>query len=160
MTGNGITGSNIVLQGGTWVKLDGGFTAQLGSTLKVRFGDCDTTITARQPTDPLTGITDKNITSIINKNAGELERMSQMGKDYFLVYPNPASRQLTIYVPEGDKGIRKDLLITDLMGNVIKRQRVTKNRIDLDVSGMARGGYMVIITGADNKQQTRKLILH
>jgi Secretion system C-terminal sorting domain len=160
MTGNGISGSDIVLQAGTLVALNGGFTAQLGSTLKVRFGDCDTTITARQATDPLTGITDKGITGIINRNADELERMKKMGKDYFLVFPNPAGNQLTIYVPAGDPAVKKELLITDLMGKILKRQPVGSNRIDLDVSGMARGGYLVIIAGSDNRQQTRKLILH
>jgi hypothetical protein len=159
LTGNGFTGSNITLQAGGVVTINGGFTAQLGSALKVRSGDCDTTITARQATEPIPGITDRGITSIINKSADELERLSKMGKDYFLVYPNPAGKLLTIYVPQNDKAIKKELLITDLMGKVIKKQRVINSRIEMDVSGLPRGGYLVIITGVDNTQQTRKLIL-
>ena len=46
------------------------------------------------------------------------------------------------------------------MGKVIKKQTIVNSRIELDVSGLPRGGYMVIVSGADNTQQTRKLILH
>jgi len=161
LTGSSFTpGANIILQAGGVVTLDGGFTAELGSSLKVRFGDCDSTITARPANEPIKGINDPQITSIINKSADEVERISKMGKDYFLVYPNPANNLLTIYVPMNDKTIIKELLITDLMGKVIKKQTIVNSRIELDVSGLPRGGYMVIVSGADNTQQTRKLILH
>ncbi|HMK26142.1 MAG TPA: T9SS type A sorting domain-containing protein [Chitinophagaceae bacterium] len=160
LTGNGVTGSNIILQAGGIVTIGGGFTAQLGSSLKVRHGDCDTTITARPANQTLKGINDPEITSIVNKSADELERMSKMGKDYFLVYPNPANNRLTVYVPMDDKSVKKRLLITDLMGKVVKQQQIVNSRIDLDVSGLPRGGYMVIVTGPNNTQQTRKLILH
>jgi hypothetical protein len=160
LSGTGTTGSNIILQAGGIVTLDGGFTAQLGSSLKVRFGDCDSTITARPANETNKGINDPEINSIINKSADEVERMSKMGKDYFLVYPNPANNLLTIYVPMNDKTINKELLITDLMGKVIKQQKIVNSRIEMDVSGLARGGYLVIISGTDNTQQTRKLILH
>jgi hypothetical protein len=159
LTGNGTTGSNIILQAGGIVTIGGGFTAQLGSSLKVRSGDCDTTITARPAGETNKGISDPQINTIINKSADELERMSKMGKDYFLVYPNPANNQLTIYVPMSDKTMKKELLITDLMGKVIKKQIIVNSRIEMDVSGLPRGGYLVIVSGADNTQQTRKLIL-
>jgi hypothetical protein len=160
LTGNGVTGSNIILQAGGIVTIGGGFNAQLGSSLKVRFGDCDTTITARPANETNKGINDPEINSIVNKSADELERMSKMGKDYFLVYPNPANNQLTIYVPMTDKSVKKELLITDLMGKVVKQQTIVNSRIELDVSGLPRGGYLVIVSGADHTQQTRKLILH
>lgn len=160
LTGNGVTGANVILQGGTSVTLDGGFTAQLGSSLKIRFGDCDSTITARSATDPLPGINDPAVASIVNANAGELERFSRMGKDYFLLYPNPAGSQITIYLPEWDGKVKKELIITDLMGKQVKQQPLVAGRTELDVSGLQRGGYLVIISGSDNKQQTRKLILH
>ena len=155
-----MTGSNIILQAGGVVTIGGGFNAQLGSSLKVRFGDCDTSITAIPSNQANKGISDPEINSIVNKSADEVERMSKMGKDYFLVYPNPASNRLTIYVPMNDKTIKKELLITDLMGKVIKKQTIVNSRIELDVSGLPRGGYMVIVSGTDNTQQTRKLILH
>lgn len=160
LTGNGVTGSNITLQAGSSVTLNGGFSAQLGSTLKIRFGNCDTTITARMANDPLPGINDPKITSIVNGNADELERMSKMGKNYFLVYPNPASSLLTIYLPEWDGSVKKELIISDLMGKRVKQQPLTPGRTELDVSGLQRGGYLVTIAGSDNQQQTRKLILY
>jgi hypothetical protein len=161
LTGSSFTpGANIILQAGGVVTIGGGFTAQLGSSLKVRFGDCDTSITARPANETNKGINDPEINSIVNKSADEVERMSKMGKDYFLVYPNPANNLLTIYVPMNDKTLKKELLITDLMGKVIKKQIIVNSRIDMDVSGLPRGGYLVIVSGADNTQQTRKLILH
>jgi hypothetical protein len=159
LTGTGTTGSNIILQAGGPVTIGGGFTAQLGSTLKVRFGDCDTSITARPANEIIEGIKDPEITSMVNKSADEIERVSKMGKDYFLVYPNPANNLLTIYVPMNDKSVKKELLITDLMGRMVKQQTIINSRIEIDVSGLPRGGYLVIVSGADNKQQTRKLIL-
>lgn len=159
LSGTGTTGSNIILQEGGIVTIGGGFTAQLGSSLKVRFGDCDSTITARPANETNKGINDPQINSVINKSADELERMSKMGKDYFLVYPNPGNNLLTIYVPMSDKATKKELLITDLMGKVIKKQIIVNSRIEMDVSGLPRGGYLVIVSGADNTQQTRKLIL-
>lgn len=159
LTGTGTTGSNIILQSGGIVTIGGGFTAQLGSSLKIRFGDCDSTITARPSNEPIQGINDPEITSMVNRSADEMERVSKMGKDYFLVYPNPANNLVTIYVPIKDKSVKKELLITDLMGKVIKKQIIVNSRIELDVSGLPRGGYLVIVSGDDNTQQTRKLVL-
>ncbi|MBL7745943.1 MAG: T9SS type A sorting domain-containing protein, partial [Chitinophagaceae bacterium] len=160
LTGNGVTGSIVTLQAGGVVSINGGFTAQLGSTLKVRSGDCDTTITARQSNEYLKGITDPDMASLVNRSADELERFTKMGKDYFLVYPNPAKNLLTIYVADNDKGLQKQVIISDLMGKHIRKQLVVNNRMELDVSGLPRGGYLVIIVSADGKQQTRKIILN
>ncbi len=160
LTGNGFTGSNIILQAGGVVSINGNFNAQLGSSLKIRAGDCDTTITARPSNQKLEGISDPVVTAIVNNSADELERMSKMGKGYFLVYPNPAKSQLVVYIPVNEKAGKRELLITDLMGKLIKKQTIVNSKIELDVSGMARGGYMVIIAGDDNTQQVRKLILN
>jgi hypothetical protein len=159
LTGNGVSGSIVTLQAGGVVTINGGFSAQLGSTLKVRSGDCDTTITARPTNAPLPGISDPAITSIINRSADELERVTKMGKDYFLVYPNPAGKLLTIYVPQTDKKVKQELIITDLMGKRVKQQWIVNNRIDMDVSRLPRGGYLVVVSGGVNRQQTRKLLL-
>jgi hypothetical protein len=157
--GVGVNGAKVTLQAGNSVTLNGGFSTELGAVLKIRMAGCDTTITARQANDVLPGFTDPKFSTIVNKSADELERMSAMGENYYLVYPNPVKNVLTIYLPASKANQRRELVIASLMGNRVHQQILKPGQTNIDVSKLPRGGYFVIVSGAAGKQFTRKIIL-
>lgn len=82
-----------------------------------------------------------------------------------LVYPNPASDQLTIermQLAAGDQGFAK-IELYNLLGNKVKAIISSENEheiVNMDVSQYAGGIYFIVISLTDGKRLTRKLIIN
>lgn len=74
--------------------------------------------------------------------------------DQFKVYPNPASRYLTIETT----GKQATLLITDAKGSEVKSMLLTAAKTHLDVTGFSKGVYYLNLT-ATGKKQTLKIAI-
>ena len=60
------------------------------------------------------------------------------------VYPNPATRMVTIEGQDGDCIVR----LFDLNGRMVKMQRVEGTSYSMDLSGIAAGNYIIRVDGA------------
>jgi photosystem II stability/assembly factor-like uncharacterized protein len=70
----------------------------------------------------------------------------------FRVYPNPATNNIKIIIPE--KAI---IEIQNLEGQIIKRLKITDNKTNIDISDFASGVY-IIRAQTDNGMTTKKFI--
>lgn len=78
----------------------------------------------------------------------------QMNKGLLILYPNPATSQVTVYTGENLSG-ESELIISDMFGKNILRNafHLKTNNITFDVSHMSPGVYQVILhDGKQNRQ--------
>ena len=75
--------------------------------------------------------------------------------DSFAIYPNPAAYSVNIITPDGYTDI---IMITDMNGKLHKVMQAGSNKVELDVSNMSSGVYLVVFRNG-NKQLTRQLIV-
>jgi len=73
---------------------------------------------------------------------------------FFTMGPNPASDRLNVYFGN-DINAEKSIAISDLSGRIIMQSRVTGSQYTFDVSGLARGTYLVQVNDANNKMVKR-----
>jgi photosystem II stability/assembly factor-like uncharacterized protein len=77
------------------------------------------------------------------------------GKEYFKIYPNPVSGQLTIETAQLKN--ENTLTISNISGQELIRQQLDNCKIQIDISNLTSGIYFVkLIT--DEKDITRKII--
>jgi uncharacterized surface protein with fasciclin (FAS1) repeats len=76
----------------------------------------------------------------------------------FRMYPNPASTSVTIDLGEVDRFNSSTVSIVNMDGRVIETISVQQSRIDLNVSNLNRGMYMVILRN-DNGISSERLIV-
>jgi hypothetical protein len=75
----------------------------------------------------------------------------------FLIYPNPASRQINIEIIGSENW--NEILITDISGRVVLQTEVSvMNHISIPVEGLSEGVYFVGLK-SDNTQKVQKLII-
>jgi parallel beta-helix repeat protein len=72
-----------------------------------------------------------------------------------VVYPNPSTGLFHLTLPEGNAC---DLTISDLSGKVIRTQKASAENNQLDLSGTAKGIYLLKITNSEGSA-VRKLII-
>ncbi|MCB9045464.1 MAG: T9SS type A sorting domain-containing protein [Chitinophagales bacterium] len=73
-----------------------------------------------------------------------------------MVYPNPATGMVTVYVQHaGTK--RTSLLLTDITGKLIMTKEISTDSIQLDISGLTKGMYLLTYKG-DVFSRTVKLV--
>lgn len=91
----------------------------------------------------------------------EEQTNGELVKEEFLVFPNPASSDITLVVPFG-KHTDGYLTICDITGKVIITQKVSGDRnvktFNMDVSSFDNGLYFVNFISGD-KTQTQKLVI-
>jgi hypothetical protein len=76
--------------------------------------------------------------------------------DEILVYPNPTTDQLKIHDTEGRT---KNVEIQNMNGQIILQLRGTcQDDQSIDVSGIDKGIYMLIMTMGDNRKSVRKFV--
>lgn len=84
---------------------------------------------------------------------------SDVGRQGFLVYPNPATSDISIVLSDAAEQ-DKWLELINSAGQIIKTNRVATGTqlIKLDVSGLPKGIYLVRITGGENPTATKLII--
>jgi hypothetical protein len=82
-------------------------------------------------------------------------KINESKTDMFSVYPNPSSGIFTIELSDEDKAIME---VIDITGKVIKTAQLNKSdNYTLDLSGYAKGAYMIKMNGS--QQQLQKIIV-
>jgi hypothetical protein len=71
------------------------------------------------------------------------------------VYPNPVRDQLNITLPVGDNYSVK---ITNLLGSVVYSETTSKEKVNINLTNVARGVYFVTVESKTEKV-TRKVVL-
>ncbi|MBK6641409.1 MAG: proprotein convertase P-domain-containing protein [Bacteroidetes bacterium] len=78
-----------------------------------------------------------------------------------LAYPNPASDEVTVYF-ESNTEASTQFEILDVMGRVIKSQNIIpvvgSNEIVIDLTGFAKGAYLVQLKSNEISSQTRLIV--
>lgn len=96
-----------------------------------------------------------------NDSVTEDDAVGEVVQDEFLVFPNPASTEITLLVPFG-KHASGQLTITDITGKTIISQSMMGDRtvktFNMDVSGFNGGLYIVNFRSGD-KSYTQKLVI-
>ncbi len=86
--------------------------------------------------------------------------IEQLSADLLVMYPNPATKNVTIELSSAAENISLSLLTID--NRVLYRQQLTKvledSKILLNLSGYASGVYFIVVD-ADGKRITNKLII-
>lgn len=74
------------------------------------------------------------------------------------VWPNPASGMLSVQIPGSNTG---ELLWSDITGRIIRRQPVPMDtaQLDLDISDLAPGLYILIWISASGEQISAKIVV-
>lgn len=72
------------------------------------------------------------------------------------IYPNPANDSITIENPYGQAFLIK---IYDLEGNVVKREHIPSDKIQIDVQDLRNGVYILDFSSAEKNLQ-EKLVIH
>ncbi len=78
---------------------------------------------------------------------------------YLKCFPVPADDRLYIEMPGKQNAKDVSLTITDALGRTLKRESVTihRDRLELDVSDLAKGMYFVEVTGGGNTMKGKFL---
>jgi hypothetical protein len=94
--------------------------------------------------------------SAVNDFLLEIRDLKSRSESEIKVYPNPAKEKITIELPANDiKGI---LTIRDGQGKLVyKEKQKNATKVDIDISGWAKGGYVVQWIG--KAQYAVKLII-
>ena len=82
------------------------------------------------------------------------------GVEYRLnIYPNPANEQVTVYVDNLQNGA--EVRIVDMLGKTVGSYSIAggDNKVDIDLSALAEGVYLVRIV-SDNNIATERLIIN
>jgi hypothetical protein len=78
--------------------------------------------------------------------------LSQEETTLFVLYPNPASEQITIKTDEGMIG--KEYALYDQVGKLITKGKITGLNTSLFLQGLARGLYSIALQGQEKKSFT------
>ncbi len=83
--------------------------------------------------------------------------VSQNQKGKIHISPNPASDKVNIILPNSDRFESTTVTVYDLIGRQVLTQKTTANAVELDMSNLAKGTYLVKID-ANNSIYTEKII--
>ncbi|NVO04037.1 MAG: T9SS type A sorting domain-containing protein [Bacteroidetes bacterium] len=84
--------------------------------------------------------------------------ISNPDKSTISVYPNPATDQITIELPNSETG-KIELSIVNLMGQMIYKQETFDNSKIIDISQFAEGIYLIQAKTEDKKTYNKKIII-
>jgi hypothetical protein len=83
--------------------------------------------------------------------------VAQNQKGRIHISPNPTSDKVNITLPDSDRFEPATLTVFDLIGRQVLTQKTTTNAVELDMSSLAKGTYLVKID-ANNSIYTQKII--
>ena len=83
--------------------------------------------------------------------------VAQNQKGQIRISPNPTSDKVNIILSDNDRFESTTVTVFDLIGRQILTQKTTANAVELDMSSLAKGTYLVKID-ANNSVYTEKII--
>lgn len=77
-----------------------------------------------------------------------------------LIYPNPSNEMIHIELNKESKKIKK-ILIYDILGKEVKKvERIHEKEVEINISELLSGVYMIEITNETDLKQVKKLIIN
>ncbi len=77
-----------------------------------------------------------------------------------LIYPNPSNEMIHIELNKESKKIKK-ILIYDILGKEVKKvEPIHEKEVEINISELLSGVYMIEITNETNLKQVKKLIIN
>jgi len=73
------------------------------------------------------------------------------------VYPNPAHTNVHINVPHSTGGM---IILLDHTGKLVKRVPINNNSMDMDISDLAAGSYILELEASDGSKSHQQLLIH
>ncbi|NCX95481.1 MAG: T9SS C-terminal target domain-containing protein [Chitinophagia bacterium] len=98
----------------------------------------------------------RTITVIAAKDANGND-LPESVQTYVSIYPNPTSDVLNISLPEGSENAT--IILTDITGKVVATQQATSLSQTLNLSGLAKGNYMLTIATATRKWVEKVMVV-
>ena len=89
---------------------------------------------------------------------GYSETINVVFREEFTIFPNPAENELTVEIP-GTIYEGSELVITDIMGRVIYRERVEANSSSIDLSEFDSGNYFIRLERDGNVREVQRLTI-
>lgn len=86
--------------------------------------------------------------------ANEVLGASSFDKSKLKVYPNPVSEVLTI----ANEGLLSEVKVTNLLGQVVTSQKAEGNTVQVDMSGLASGNYILQVQSAEGRTIALKIV--
>ena len=83
--------------------------------------------------------------------------VAQNQKGQIRISPNPTSDKVNIILPDNDRFESTTVTVFDLIGRQVLTQKTTANAVELDMSALAKGTYLVKID-ANNSIYTEKIM--
>ena len=83
--------------------------------------------------------------------------VAQNQKGQIRISPNPTSDKVNIMLPDNERLESTTVTVYDLIGRQVLTQKTTANAVELDMSSLAKGTYLVKID-ANNSVYTEKII--
>ncbi|MBL7813393.1 MAG: T9SS type A sorting domain-containing protein [Saprospiraceae bacterium] len=83
--------------------------------------------------------------------------VSQVQKDLFRISPNPTSDKINIVLSDNTPSVSTTIELYDITGRQVLVQKTTSGTIELDISKLIKGAYLLKIN-ANNKTHTEKII--
>ena len=108
--------------------------------------------------DALPGISYYRIQEALGQFTDTIEVLNPIGNDEVIMFPNPASNEVSIYKTNTDAKI-SSLLIYDLRGNVILQTEILNQLTSINTSNLIDGMYYFHYVSSAFKI-TKKVIIH
>ena len=103
---------------------------------------------------PVFGTTDRELKKALLEEGGSTEELE------FSIYPNPAIDEINIQICYNDFTDKVEVLITDLYGKVVFREKVSAPVVRVDLSGYKNGMYVVRVMDSNaGTVDVRKLVI-
>lgn len=107
-----------------------------------------------EKTDPEKGVVYIDLVGFNFDATVSVPEIPLSGLSDFHVFPNPAKDYVTVRTNAGDV-----ISLFDIRGNLISSKTAPGDDTVIDLSGLARGMYLIRVTG-NNQSGTRKLIVY
>ena len=142
---NPSVGSQVVYHAGDYIELNPGFISRTGSHFKAYIEECTNTFTYRMNQN---GVSDGG-------EAAEINMPSNIESHAIKIYPNPSNKIITVFNQDARL---KTIKILSMDGKIMFDQNADSNSQEIDVSGFAKGIYLITVQTEEGKILRNKFI--
>ncbi len=92
------------------------------------------------------------------------DRVQRLQEMEFMLYPNPASHQLTLYIPNLPSHLRHEemqLQFYDMQGRLVRERKVSTDQlhIQMEVSSWQKGTYIAVLSFENGERVVKKFVV-
>jgi len=130
--------------------------------LKINFTSGDTTIRLFQGanneiyklhfSDTVTSITFDPKGWLLQSNDVNLGVTENSTNSSFDLFPNPAKEKITLTLRKGNRIKNGKISIYNIQGQLMMQQQATEEKIEIDISRLAKGSYYILFITGDKKE--------